>query len=135
VTEQITVHPAVSYYVLARQQQLRLELGLTPQRNITMKPLKEKIILTGSKAEVDKLKREIEKIIYLDLGLKLQEHFARFYVSHPKIQQIIGTEVVVFFQFEKGSQYEQTSQQYDNVNCNHCCSIQRNRKISITNSY
>jgi hypothetical protein len=113
VTDQIQVHPAISYYVLARQQQIYIELGLTPQRNVAIKSLKEKIILIGPKAEIDKLKREIEKIICLDLELKFPERFARFYISHPKIQEIVGSDVVVFFPFEKGPQNVQNSQQLD----------------------
>jgi hypothetical protein len=90
---------------MVRQRILFLEIDPYHQSNVTMNCLKGKIILKGPKTEVEKFKKElmekIKQVKVIRLDRQFPEHFARNYIKHPRVQQIIGTEVVLFFPFKK----------------------------------
>lgn len=113
VTQEIPVHTAISFYFRVQRHILMSEIDPSCQINDIMRCLEDKIILFGPKREVENFKKKllekIEKITLLELDFELSDHFAQYYVKHPKVQQIIGTEAVLFFPFEKLSHSHPTS--------------------------
>jgi hypothetical protein len=106
VTEEIPVDIQISYYFTIQQKILFSRSDPSSQSSkVIMNCPKGKIILKGPKTEVEKFKKElmekIKQVKVIELNRKFPEHFARRYIKHPRIQQIIGTEVVVFFPFKQ----------------------------------
>jgi hypothetical protein len=116
--EELSVDPQVSYF-------LRYSLiGKQITNQIEAKIDERTIMLKGPKSEIDKVKQEIAKVTYLKVG-DFRARIARYYQHHPLVQQIVGTQVLVYItpehqkQTQKGADFrkQKTIHAFEQVKC------------------